>query len=151
MQQYTEAQFQAVVGNTSNTLREAIYAQQELPNVTSWYPVIANRQLADVMQTVLGLPESFGALNMAQQDQVLSSRMNISNFQNPAKLNAMLNQFVAMGQTQSQTTSQNPAVQLMSAASSSGIISLTLPSSGSQPDSYSSASASAMLLSTATG
>ena len=151
VQAYTEAQFQAVVGNTSNTLRQALYAQQQLPNVTSWNQVIADRNLADVVQTVLGLPESFGALNITQQNQVLSSRMSLSTFQNPAKLNKMLNQFVAMGQTQSQTTSQNPAVQLMSAASSSGIISLTLPSSGSQPDSYSSASASAMLLSTATG
>ena len=151
VQAYTEAQFQAVVGNTSNTLRQALYAQQQLPNVTSWNQVIADRNLADVVQTVLGLPESFGALNITQQNQVLSSRMSLSTFQNPAKLNKMLNQFVAISQTQSQTTSQNPAVQLMSAASSSGIISLTLPSSGSQPDSYSSASASAMLLSTATG
>jgi hypothetical protein len=151
VQAYTEAQFQAVVGNTSNTLRQALYAQQQLPNVTSWNQVIADRNLADVVQTVLGLPESFGALNITQQNQVLSSRMSLSTFQNPAKLNKMLNQFVAISQTQSQTTSQNPAVQLMSAASSSGIISLTLPSSGSQPDTYSSASASAMLLSTATG
>jgi hypothetical protein len=151
VQAYTEAQFQAVVGNTSNTLRQALYAQQQLPNVTSWNQVIADRNLADVVQTVLGLPESFGALNITQQNQVLSSRMSLSTFQNPAKLNKMLNQFVAISQTQAQTASQNPAVQLMSAASSSGIISLTLPSSGSQPDSYSSASASAMLLSTATG
>ena len=151
VQAYTEAQFQAVVGNTSNTLRQALYAQQQLPNVTSWNQVIADRNLADVVQTVLGLPESFGALNITQQNQVLSSRMSLSTFQNPAKLNKMLNQFVAISQTQSQTTSQIPAVQLMSAASSSGIISLTLPSSGSQPDTYSSASASAMLLSTATG
>ena len=147
VQAYTEAQFQAVVGNTSNTLRQALYAQQQLPNVTSWNQVIADRNLADVVQTVLGLPESFGALNITQQNQVLSSRMSLSTFQNPAKLNKMLNQFVAISQTQSQTTSQIPAVQLMSAASSIGIISLTLPSSGSQPDTYSSASASAMLLS----
>jgi hypothetical protein len=151
VQAYTASQFQAVVGNTSNTLRQALYAQQQLPNVTSWNQVIADRNLADVVQTVLGLPASFGALNITQQNQVLNARMSLSTFQTPAKLNKMLNQFVAISQTQSQTPSQNPAVELMSASSSSGIISLTLPSAGSQPDTYSSASASAMLLSTATG
>ena len=60
VQMYTEAQFQAVVGNTSNTLREALYAQQQLPSITNWYSVIANRPLADVIQTVLGLPEALG-------------------------------------------------------------------------------------------
>jgi hypothetical protein len=153
VQAYTEAQFQAVVGNSSNTLRQALYAQQQLPNVTSWNAVIADRNLADVVQTVLGLPQSFGALNITQQNQVLSSRMSLSTFQNPTKLNKMLNQFVAISQAQSQSPSQTPAVQLMSGSSSSGngIINLTLPNSGSQPDTYSSASAAAMLLSTATG
>ena len=82
VQMYTEAQFQAVVGNTSNTLREALYAQQELPSITNWYSIIANRPLANVIQTVLGLPDSFGAMNVDHQAQ-LSSRMNIANFQNP--------------------------------------------------------------------
>ncbi len=152
VQAYTEAQFQAVVGNSSNALRQALYAKQQLPSVTNWDSVIADRNLADVVQTVLGLPQSFGALNITQQAQVFSSRMNIANFQNPTKLNKMLDQFVAMSQAQSQSSTQTPALQLLSSSSgSNGVINLTLPNSSSLPDSYSSASASAMLLNTANG
>ena len=151
VQLYTEAQFQAVVGNSSNTLRQALYAKQQLPDITDWNSVIADRNLADVVQTVLGLPQSFGALNITQQAQVFSSRMNIATFQDPAKLNKMLNQFVVMSQTQSQDPSQTAAAQLLNGAGSTAIINLTLPNSSSLPDSYSSASASAMLLSTAAG
>jgi hypothetical protein len=152
VQMYTEAQFQAVVGNSSNTLRQALYAQQELPGITNWNSIIADRNLADVVQTVLGLPDSFGALNITQQAQVFSSRMKITDFQNSAKLNKLLTNFVAISQSQTQSASQNPAVELLSSGSSSnGITNLTLPGSSSSGDSYSSASASALLLSTANG
>jgi hypothetical protein len=151
VQMYTEAQFQSVVGNTSNTLREALYAQQELPNITNWYSIIANRPLADVIQTVLGLPDSFGAMNVDHQVQVLSSRMNINNFQNPKKLTTLLNQFVSMSQLQSTSASQNPAVQLLNRSNSSnGVINLTLPAT-TLPDSLASNSAIAILQSTAAG
>ena len=151
VQAYTEAQFQVVVGNSSNTLRQALYAQQEMPKVTSWNQVIADRNLAAVVQTVLGLPDSFGALNITQQNQVLNARMSLSTLQNPAKLNKMLNQFVAVSQAQSQTASLTSGAQSASGPNSYGIINLVLPGSGSQPDSYSSGSAAAMLLSTAIG
>jgi len=150
VQQYTEAQFQAVVGNTSNTLREALYAQQELPSITNWDSVIANPPLAAVVQTLLGLPVSFGALNPTQQVQTLSSRMNIKDFSNPTKLNAMLDQFVAMSQEQSQSASQNPAVSLLNGASSTGVINLTLPTTP-LPDTLATNSAVALLQSTANG
>jgi hypothetical protein len=149
VQQYIESQFQQVVGNTSNSLREALYAQQELPSITNWYSVIANRPLADVIQTVLGLPQSFAMINVDQQAKVLASRMNIANFQNPTKLNAMLNQFVAVSQLQAQSASQSPAVQLLSGIGSTQIVN-TLPTMSS-PDSLASNSASALLQATAYG
>jgi hypothetical protein len=146
--QYTEAQFQQVVGNTSNTLREALYAQQELPSITNWYSVIANRPLANVIQTVLGLPQSFAMINVDQQVKVLSSRMNMANFRNPTKLNAMLDQFVAMSQAQS--APQSAGLTLLSGFGSDSVINLTIPSTP-LPDSLSSNSAIALLQSTANG
>jgi hypothetical protein len=157
VQLYTNAQFQQVVGNTSDTLREALYAKQQLPSITSWNQIIANRPLADVIQTVLGLPQAFGALNITQQAQVFSSRMNIADFQNPTKVAKLLNQFVAMGSSQSSTVPTSPAIQLLNSnASSNGIINLTLPTLGSTSgstttDSYSSGSMAAMLLSSMSG
>jgi hypothetical protein len=148
VQQYTEAQFQAVVGNTSNTLREALYAQQQLPSITNWYSVIANRPLANVIQTVLGLPQSFAMIDVDQQVKVLGTRMKIANFQNPAKVNAMLDQFVAM--SQAKAAPQSAALTLLEGNGSGGIINLLIPSTP-LPDSLASNSATALLRSTAIG
>jgi hypothetical protein len=150
VQQYTEAQFQQVVGNTSNTLHEALYAQQQLPTITNWYSVIANRPLADVIQTVLGLPQNFALINVDQQVKVLSSRMNIKDFTNPTKLGTLLDRFVAMSQTQAQSPSQTAASQLLNGIGSTSFVNLTLPVTP-LPDSLATNSAVALLQSTATG
>ena len=150
VQMYTQAQFEQVLGNSSNTLREAEYAQHELPKITNWYSVIANPPLANVIQTVLGLPSSFGMVDVDQQVQVLSSRMNIKDFQDPAKLSKLLDQFVGLSSAQSQDPSQNSAVLLLNSASAgTGIINVTLPGQTTVTDRYSSASTAALLLSTA--
>jgi Protein of unknown function (DUF1217) len=151
VQKYTEAQLEQVVGDTSNVLRQARYAQQHLPSITNWNSIIASPPLANVIQTVLGLPPSFGALNIAQQAQVYSQKMNIANFQNPTKLASLLNQYVAMASASSPTSASSPALQLLNASSSSsGIVSLILPTAATSTtttnDSYSSASMAVMLL-----
>jgi hypothetical protein len=75
----------------------------------------------------------------------------MTDFQDPAKLGKLLNQFVALGTAQTLDPTQNPAVQLLNGASSTNIINLTLPAQTTITDSYSSASVAAMLLSTAGG
>ena len=143
VQKYLESQFETVIGNTSNALEEARYAQQNLPSITNWYSVIASPPLAAVVQTVLGLPSSFGAVDVDVQAQTLAQRMNIKDFQNPAKLATMLNQFVAMSSETAQVSPTSAALQILSSTpSASGIINLTLPTG----DSFSSASMSALLL-----
>jgi hypothetical protein len=149
VQKYSEAQFEEVVGNSSNVLRQARYAQQQLPSITNWYSVIASPPLANVVQTLLGLPPSFGAIDVDQQKQVLSQRMNIADFQNPTKLANLLNQYVAMATATTQDSSTSAAVQLLSPQPASGIINLALPTTTTTNDSYSSASMAVMLLSSA--
>jgi hypothetical protein len=143
-----EAQFEVVVGNSSNALREARYASQQLPTVTSWYSVIADKPLADVIQTVLGLPSSFGALDVDQQANTLSQRMNIKDFQNPAKLSKLLTQFVAQSGAQNEQSSAAIAATLLNSFGSTNVINLTLPST-TPVNTFSSGSAAAMILSTA--
>jgi hypothetical protein len=149
VQKYTEAQFEVVVGNSSNALREARYASQQLPKVTSWYSVIADKPLADVIQTILGLPASFGALDVDQQANTLSQRMNIKDFQNPAKLSKLLTQFVAQSGAQTQQSSATIAATLLNSFGSTKIINVTVPSSTTPVNTFSNGAAGAMILSTA--
>ena len=149
VQKYTEAQFENVIGNTSNALKEARYAQQQLPKITNWYSVIADRPLANVIQTVLGLPSSFGVVDVDQQARVFGQRMNIKDFQSPAKLSKLLSQFVALSDMQAQNSANSAALQMLNSASSKKMVNLSLPATGL--DTFSSGSAGAMILSTSRG
>jgi hypothetical protein len=149
VQKYQEAQFEVVVGNSSNALREARYASKQLPSVTSWYSVIADKPLADVIQTVLGLPASFGALDVDQQANTLSQRMNIKDFQDPTKLAKLLTQFVAQSGAQNQQSSAQIAETLLNGFGSTKIINITVPTTTTPIDTFSNGSAAAMINSTA--
>lgn len=131
VQKYTQAKFEEALGNSSESLRRAVYAKRMLPQISSWYSVIADRNLAAVVQTVLGLPDSFGRLNVDQQKAALEKRMSIADFKDGAKLGKLLERYV--GQS---------SVAEARALASSGMASLVQPLSWG--DSFSGASSAAL-------
>jgi len=132
VQKYTQAKFEEALGNSSESLRRAVYAKRMLPQATNWYSVIADRNLAAVVQTVLGLPDSFGQLDVDQQKAALEKRMNIADFKDSAKLGKLLERYVG----------QSSVAEARALASSSGIVSLVQPVSWG--DSFSGASSAAL-------
>jgi len=72
---YETRQFEVAVGDTDDSLRLAMAAQRELPelasgtssNNTKWYSLIGSKSLSTVMRTALGLPESVGSLDVDLQ------------------------------------------------------------------------------------
>ncbi|MBV9829013.1 MAG: DUF1217 domain-containing protein [Alphaproteobacteria bacterium] len=144
---YLEAQLEVVAGNQSNALRQARYAKQQLPTITNWNQVIADKPLANVIQTVLGLPVAFGALDITQQAQVYGQRIKISDFQNPTKLSKLLTRYMAMSNETTQTPAATAAT-LLDSFGSSKVINLTLPAA-SATSSISNQSTAALILSTA--
>lgn len=133
VQRYTQTRFEESLGDTSEALRKAIYAKRALPQITSWYSVIADRNLAAVVQSTLGLPDSFGQLDVDRQKAILEGRMSLSDFKDPAKLSKLLDRYVA----------QTSVAEAQALSSSSGILSLVQPVSWGQ-DSFSGASSAAL-------
>ncbi|MFC3126130.1 DUF1217 domain-containing protein [Pseudoroseomonas globiformis] len=132
-QKYTQARFEESLGGTSESLRRAVYAKRTLPTITNWYSVIADRNLAAVVQSALGLPESFGRLDVDRQRDVLSQRMDIAEFKDSAKLGKMLERYVA----------QTSVAEAQALASSNGIVGLVQPISWGG-DRFSGASSAAL-------
>jgi hypothetical protein len=130
---FTQARFEESLGETSDTLRKAIYAKRSLPGITSWYSVIADRNLASVVQGVLGLPDSFGRLDVDQQKAALERRMEIADFKDGTKLAKLLDRYVA----------QSSVAEAQALASSSGIATLVQPIAWGG-DSFSGSSAAAL-------
>lgn len=117
---YTQAKFDEVVSNTSDTLANALYAQQNLSSISNWYSVIADTNLATVVETALHLPASnFATLDVDQQYAILSSKMNVKDLQDPDKVSKLLDDYVAIATAEdSSSSSSDPGLTLITALTS---------------------------------
>ena len=129
---YENRQFEIAVGNGNETLRLALAAKRELPELaaqtssdnTKWYSLIGSKSLSNVMRTALGLPESLGTLDVDQQltfykknaQSVLGSS-EFSKFSEPDMVEKVIRNYLVRSQIQGDAalSSGKAALQLLQA------------------------------------
>jgi hypothetical protein len=118
--QYQQRVYEAAVGETDNDLRLALNARRELATLaaasssddTKWFNVIGSSPLRQVIQTALGLPSSFAAIDVDKQLGMLRAKAGavlgqseISQFADPAQSEKLIRLFLVRSQTPSSNTS----------------------------------------------
>ncbi|HXW72116.1 MAG TPA: DUF1217 domain-containing protein [Methylocella sp.] len=88
----------------------ALYFEQNAPNLTSEYGILADKNLLTVVQTALGLSPYTSEEPIDTQASQLSSLINITDFQNPAKLQNFIERFAAMYDMNNAGSSTSPAL-----------------------------------------
>lgn len=107
---YQDQQFEISVGETDTNLRLALGLERELSlinesddatNDTRWYSVMSSESLRTVFEKALGLPESFGALDLDLQLKDFKARAEarfgtaeIADFSDPDLLDKLTTQFL---------------------------------------------------------
>lgn len=101
--------FEVAVGESDATLRLALNARRELPELatrngspdTLFLELLGSEPLRQVFETAFALPAGFSALDLDRQVDVLRDRSQrafgdseLSQFADPAKLDALLRQFL---------------------------------------------------------
>lgn len=126
--------FETAVGDQNNVYRLALNAEREVSSLATgsssenvkWYAILGNQPMREVLQTALGLPKSFAAIDLDQQLSVMKTRTraafgaeSVSQFKDPAKMEALLRRYIVQAEIQGQ-----------GAAASSSAIALQLLRSG---------------------
>jgi hypothetical protein len=122
---YVEQTLENNVGKTSPGTQLALYFQRVAPTITSTYGILADSQLLTVVQTALNLSPSMGLENIDTEANALSKLVNVSDFQNPAKLQSFIERFTA-NYDLNNTTTPTPANALMVTSSSTPGVSSSL-------------------------
>lgn len=117
---YKERQFEVAVGDQDENMRLALGAQRELDALTKrdisenamWFTVMGNAPLRNVFETALGLPSSFGSLDLDKQLEVFRDRAerqfgvkDIVQFADPEKQEELIRNFLIRADFQSQNIS----------------------------------------------
>ncbi len=79
---YRARQFEVAVGENDQNIRLALNAQRELPEIaasddsetTRWYNIMSSSPLRSVMETALGLPDSFAQIDLDQQLEIFAEK-----------------------------------------------------------------------------
>lgn len=134
VEQYKTQSFEVSVGEQDDTIRIALFAQRELDNLANetmsedakWFSVMALPPLRKMFEIALGLPASFGQINIDDQLTIFQDRTNstvgnstVSQFSDPKALENLTNRYLAMAQISSfnaSLTSGSTALTLLQLA-----------------------------------
>lgn len=112
---YLEQQLETDVGQQDEGTQLALYFQRNAANIISGYSILGDSQLWKVVQTVYDLPESLGSIDINQQKDLVESKVNIADLQDPTKVSALLDRFSAVWDaTNSSAASSDPVLELFS-------------------------------------
>ncbi len=130
---YIEQTLQTNEGQSNPGVQLALYFQQNAPNITSVYNILADKSLLTVVQTALGISPLTSAENIDTQANMISSRLKIADFQNPAKLQKFIERFAVLYDVNnggaSTPQSSNVPNALLTGSNSTGSIGESLLSS----------------------
>lgn len=127
---YKERQFEVAIGDQDQDMRLAMSLERDLGSIIDkstsdagkWYSVMGNPPLRQVFETALGLPSSFGTIDIDKQLEVFQSKSEsyfgsstVDQFADPDRMEELTRLFLARSQIAQGT-----------AALSSNAIALTL-------------------------
>ncbi|MFA7430429.1 MAG: DUF1217 domain-containing protein [Rhodospirillaceae bacterium] len=93
---YLTRSFENAAGAASPDLRDALYFQRKAPEIKSYYDILGDRTLSEVVRRAVGLPSSMSGVDLERQVTALKGKVNLEDFKNPAKLSRMVDRFLAV-------------------------------------------------------
>lgn len=83
-------------GQQDEGVRLALYFQRKASSVTSYYNILADKALTQVVRTALGLPDSFASSPIDRQVETFKKRLKIEDLSDPTRVEKFLKRFTAL-------------------------------------------------------
>ena len=109
-------------GNQNEGVRLALYFERKASEITSFFEILGDQALAQVLRTSLGMPDALAQADLDKQVAMFEERIDIKDFSNPEELKKFLTRFTTMWEIGNPSTSTpSLAVALMSPQTEFGI------------------------------
>jgi hypothetical protein len=120
---YAEQALETQQGEMNPGVELALYFQRKAPDITSTYGILADSKILTVVQTALGISPLTTSQSVDSQASMLKSKIDLTDFQDPKKLQQFIARFAAMydyNNSSSDENSQSSLVSTLFGGSSSG-------------------------------
>lgn len=109
---YLRQALEESAGRDNEGARMALYFSRKAPSIKSMYGILADKALLKVVLTQLQLPDTFSLMSIERQADVLSSKINLSDFTDSTKLAKFLDKFTVSWDIRNGTSSAQPSLLL---------------------------------------
>lgn len=92
--------FESAAGAANPAVQSALYFQRKAPEITSYFQILGDERLYEVVRAAANLPDSFSKVDVDRQVEVLKSKFKLEDFKNPAKLSRMIDRHLAISDAQ---------------------------------------------------
>ncbi|MGY4451103.1 hypothetical protein ACVWZR_005763 [Bradyrhizobium sp. i1.3.1] len=84
--QYVTQTMEEKAGDQNEGLRLALYFTRKASTISTSYQILADKAMTQVVQTALGLPSTISAADIDAQAKLITSKIDLTDFQDPAKV-----------------------------------------------------------------
>lgn len=93
---YVTRSFENSAGASSPAVQSALYFQRKAPEITSFYQILGDEKIYEVVRAAAGLPDSFANVGVDRQVEILESKFSLDDFKSPAKIGRMIERHLAI-------------------------------------------------------
>jgi len=104
VERFQTVAFETKKGEENGAIRSILYFQRKAPSITSWYQVLGDRAMTEVLKTAFSIPSQTASIDVDKQAAILEKKFPIKDMKNPAKVEKMLKQYAIMSDMQTGNT-----------------------------------------------
>ena len=118
---YAEVLWRNSLDQTTPGLSEALTFRSQASTITSALQILGDATLRSVVTTALGIPEQIAFQDLDAQQAAISSKVNISRFQDPQFVESFTQQYLLAAQQAASSSNTTPSLDSL-AISAQGLI-----------------------------
>ena len=118
---YDNYVYQEALGQENQALRYAVYFKQNASNITSIDQLLGDGPSRDLISTVFGIPQEVANQDLTQQEQIFSSKVDVTKFKSSTYVDTLIQRFLAVSDANSGgvgNTTTSPLVSLLGGSGS---------------------------------
>jgi hypothetical protein len=119
---YAEVTWRESLDATTPGLSNALTFRSEASTITSVDQILGDSVLREVVTTALGIPKEIAYQDIEAQEKAISTRLDISKFQDPKFVETFTQKYLIAAQDSSSSSSSSSLTSLAIQASSSGLV-----------------------------
>lgn len=113
IEKYVRQTLEDDAGDRNQGVQLALYFERKAPTIKSFYEVLADKALAQVVRTAFGMPDSFATADIDRQVAFFKSKLDIEDLQDPEKLGTFLKRFTAMWDVSNNSTAVSSPLTIL--------------------------------------